>query len=262
MSQQSTPGDFTMPDTTGAGSTDLNTLFGVSQAVGATPIVLHGRIPVGAATRGESFDRPRAGLVQPMVSQTDAQGHTVQGVLNSFYGMDPDALANLQERLYAGRFYSSSYYTKNGKKPLLGSADDDTFAAFKKAVVQAGRSGQPLDDVLDTAASAAAAGDVSGQKNPVQFTNPDDLRAALDTVGPNVIGRRPDPSVYDNFVAGYHELESAAANQSDSGGNVTAPPSPSAAAEQYLRRTFPADAYRSGYVDAFDAFRQMISGGK
>jgi hypothetical protein len=236
-------GGFVVPDDTGT-QTDLNTLFGVNQAVGQAPVLLR---------RGRDMRR----FGEPDVKSTSDQSTTLAGVLQGFYALSQDGLIDLQNRLLAGGFYTSTYYSAKGKRPQFGAYDDDTFAAFRKAATQAARSGRALPDLIDEAALAKAQSE-GGTATPVQFTHPDDLRATFDSAGPKVIGRRPDPAVVDNAIAAYHEMEAAAANQSDAAGNVTAPPDVSSFVEQYLRRTYPADAYRNGYADAYNSFTDLL----
>lgn len=244
--------DFTINDTTGQGTTDLNTLFGVNQNVGGTPVTIRGPgLPDSYAPSGIAPVRPG---VQSTLTE----------VLQGFYGMDPSALANLQQQLWAGNFYSSSYYGKTPKPPQFGTPDDDSYAAFKSAAVQAARSGTPLPDLLDRAvqSNAALGGPGGGSaKTPKTLTHPDDLRAVIRNVATNVIGRRPDAAVEENFIAAFHNAESQA-GQSDGAGNVIAGPQDvSAIAEQYLQHAYPQEAYDNGFLGAFDSFRKMIGGG-
>lgn len=247
--------DFNVNDTTGQGTTDLNTLFGVNQNVGGTPITIRGAVlPSNYAPSGIA-------PVQPSVQSTLTE------VLQGFYGMDPSALANLQQQLWAGGYYASSYYGKTPKPPQFGTPDDDSYAAFKSAAVQAARSGAALPDVLDQALKSNAAnggpgGSGTGTSGGAKtLTHPDDLRAVLRTVAQQVIGRRPDPSLEENFIAAFHNAE-AQAGQPDGQGNVIAGPQDvSAIAEQYLQHALPQEAYDNGYLGAFSTFRKMIGGG-
>lgn len=257
---QGNGGDFEIPDETGA-PTDLNTLFGVNQAVGQAPVLLRRGQPT--VNRPVDYKGPllpnevRGAGPSPASADTST---TITGALQAFYGMTPDALIDLQTQLYQAGFYGDTYYSAKGKKPQFGTYDDDTYNAYKKAVVQAARSGQPLPDLIGEAGKARAAMAAGASQQAVQFTHPDDLRYAFDQTGPRTIGRRPDATVVDNAIAVYHELESQAANKADEKGNVVAPPSPTAFAEEYLRRTYPADAYRNGYADAYAAFANLLGG--
>jgi hypothetical protein len=162
-------GDFTVGDDTGSTGADLTSLFGVNQGVGDAPVNLThpttqtvlggfgpGTGPGAPGTRAPSTTQPTPGKQASLVQ-----------VLQGFYGMDRRTLEEVQRQLYAGGFFSSSYYSAtNPKTPLFGSTDDDSFAAFKSAAVQAARSGKALPDVLKSAMDSVAAGGGPGAKTP------------------------------------------------------------------------------------------------
>lgn len=261
-------GGFTVSDTTGDTSTDMNTLFGVNANVGQAPVILQNRIPGNNATRGETFDRPRAGT-----------STTLTDVLKGFYGMDPDALAQLQQQLYAGGFYGDGYYSgKTPKQPQLGVPDEDSFAAFKKAATRAARSGTALPDVLDQAVTSfskssgtAGAGGTSGpggsaaQARPIQLTSDADLRATFTSAIKNRTGKNPDPAILQRMVDSYHKAEvdsqmAAYGAQDAQGGNpqYTQAPNPSTYANEQIQQLAPGDVGVHDALGAFDTFMGML----
>lgn len=232
-------GDFTVPDAQPQASTNLDTLFGVNQNVGTAPITLRGpRMP-------DSFAPSGVAPVGPSVSSTLTE------VLQGFYGMDPEALTNLQKQLWSGGFYSSSYYGKTPKPPQFGTPDDDSYAAFKSAVVQAARSGQPLNDLVDQAVKAnGASGGLGGggARAPLvtQLTNPDDIRAAVVREAKATLGHKVDEATINDIITRYQQADAEAQagvyRSQVGGGTVTAAPSVSAFAQQQVLASNPADA--------------------
>lgn len=244
-------GDFTFSDTPGTGSADLNTLFGVNEGVGGTPVTIRA---AGPMTQGLSRDPQGAGGT--------ATTSTVTQTLQGFYGMDPSALSSLQQQLYAGGFYADSYYGKTPKRPQFGVADDDSYAAFKAAVVRAARSQRPLLDIISQASSQSADGTLAPTAQPIQLTNADDLRATFTAVAKRRTGKNPDPALIDRMVDSYHKAEAdaqtAAYGVSTSGGTYTQAASPEAYATQQIETQDPVGAKTHDYLDVMDTFMGML----
>lgn len=124
---------------------------------------------------------------------------TVAGMLQGFYGMDRDSLSDLQKALYAGGFYDDGYYTAKGKKPRYGDADDDSYAAFKRAVVRSSRAGKTIDEVLAEGIDATSRMGDSGParagrvfKEPIFQPTPDvEIESGLVAALQEQIGRAP-----------------------------------------------------------------------
>lgn len=207
-------GDFTIPDAS-TSPTDLTTLFGVAQGVGDTPVVLK---PGAGGKATPPVRVPGGGLLQKLgqaltpstTGGTPAQTQTLVQVLQSFYATDTPTLTSIQRQLYAGGFYPSSYYSAtNPKAPQFGSADDDSFAAFKSAAVQAARSGKPLTDVINQAITAASASGLGGVGTPkpkpiVQPPSPVDIYSQIEEsqktkFGHGVISRKQIESIITDY---------------------------------------------------------------
>lgn len=247
-------GDFTVNDTTGAASTDLNTLFGVNVNVGQAPVLLSG-------TTNPQLRK----TLQQHGEDVTTKPSTLTEVLQGFYGMDADALAQLQQQLYSGGFYDSSYYTgKTPNQPTLGIPDEDSYAAFKKAVVRAARSGTALPDVLDQSAASFSRTQAANaaQAQPIQLTNADDLRATFTGVVKQRTGKNPDPALVQRMIDAFHKSEvdaqtaqyAAAAN----GGQYTAPPNATAFATEQIGQLDPTGVGTETALNVMDTFMGML----
>jgi hypothetical protein len=233
----SVPGDFTVDDSTGVGA-DLTSLFGVNQGVGQTPVLLR-----------QGRDMTRYG--EPGVKSTSTETTTVTGALQGFYALEPGSpdLIDLQHQLYAGGFYADKYYSAKGPRPLFGVHDDDTFGAFRKAVVQAARSGRSLPGTLAEATTAAAeAGDGAEPRPTIQLTSPTELRTLGRQVYNTKVGRDPSPGWLDRYVQTVHDQEitaqtsAALSSQAAGGGTYTASSDPSALAAAMAEQDAPGAA--------------------
>lgn len=235
-------GDFTIPDTAAQPTTDLNTLFGVNQNVGGTPVTVRGARPAGTTYAPSG--------IAPIIPSAES---TLTDTLQGFYGMDPAALTNLQQQLWAGGYYASSYYGKTPKPPQFGTPDDDSFSAFKSAAVQAARSGQPLDQLIDTAVKANSVnggpgGAAASQRAPLvtQLPNPDDLRAVITDSARRILGHRVSEDVIQGIIAGYQQQaqveQQDTYNAQPGGGVVTQAATPANYVAAQLQAGNPTDA--------------------
>lgn len=257
-------GDFTIPDNTGAAAgSDLTTLFGVAQGVAATPVVLKPGTQAGPAritATGRIFEPVGSPAEsRPLVTQQDAQGHAIQGVLNGFYSTDKPTLENLQRQLYAGGFYSSSYYGKTPKTPQFGTTDDDSFAAFKSAAIQAARSGKPLPDVLNEAMASTAAGNGPGAPTagtPTRLTSPTDIRAAVIAGARAKYGHKADEAMVHDIISQYQSLEAQA--QESTSPRVTQAPDLSTFVGQQLQQANPREVALNDALHASNLVMQAF----
>lgn len=260
----SSSSDF--PTTTTA---DQTSLWGVSKALAAVPVAAKRSMP----TAQDVLELP-AGM-PGLGQQGGLDIRPMEAVLNDFDLIDPQSRAAIQNSLYQAGFYSSSYYGNSPPMIVPGENDSGSRAAWKAAVEEASRSSvydpqthtlvepKTVEEVINDRIKnrqAQGLGDGSAAKAKT-LTHPDDLRAVIRNVATNVIGRRPDAAVEENFIAAFHNAE-AQAGQSDGAGNVIAGPQDvSAIAEQYLQHAYPQEAYDNGFLGAFDSFRKMIGGG-
>lgn len=246
-------GDFTIPDSTGAATTELTTLFGVAQGVGDTPVNLAAGTPAThrVTAVGTVFENPG----------TPPKTGTVTQTLQGFYGLDQATLNNLQRQLYAGGFYGASYYGAKPKTPQFGTPDDDSFAAFKSAAVQAARSAKPLPDVISAAMASTAAGNGPGaptQGTPTKLTNPADIRAAVVAGARAKYGHKADEKMIHDIISQYQSLETQAQESTDP--RVTREPDLSSFVDQRLQSADPAAAAAHDAVGVYGDFLKVWQG--
>lgn len=189
-----------------------------------------------------------------------------------FYAQDPKDLSALQHRLWAGGFYAQGV---DPEEIALGDYDEQTFAAYSKAVQRAARfyaTGQELtvDEVIDMAtglegAGAARAKGAGGGRQPLvtELTNPEDLKYVAQKTAVSALGRALRPDELERFVTSFHASQSTASAAAygaagGAGGAVVSPPSAQAAAEAFARREAPVEAGAHDVVRVFDVFSKMI----
>lgn len=265
-------GDFTMPDNTGTVATELTTLFGVAQGVGDTPVNLTApttETVLGGFGPGVGPGAP--GTRAPSSVQTvPGQKATVTETLQGFYGLDQAALTNMQHRLYVAGFYPAGYYGKSAKSPQFGSPDDDSFAAFKSAAVQAARSGKPLPDVISTAAAAVAAGGGPGAPTRIppavlQPPSPVDIRAQVVASAKEKYGHAAPESLVNHIIDEYQRATVAqqeALNTAQAvGGTVPQVPNLPAFVDQRLQQAAPGEVAMNNAGHAAALVMQAFSGG-
>lgn len=113
-------------------------VFGFPKAYLQVPIQ-YGTIPgtgsvAGGATSSRQADEQIA-AAGPRPRQT-----SLGQLLTRFYAWEPEQLAALQTRLFQGGFYPDAYYKARGAKQVsVGVPDEDSFKAFRAAVVLAAR---------------------------------------------------------------------------------------------------------------------------
>ena len=139
-----------------AGSSDLEEIFaqleaGYSQSVADDPPLLYSR------------DSPNPDQYGPGVPLPVPRTMTSSQAIKGLYAMTEGEIASLQRRLLNGGFYSGDIQDDD----LTGVLDDDTIAAYKRAVDRAAgyldaNQNKSLDEVIDGGRRPASAG--AGQK--------------------------------------------------------------------------------------------------
>lgn len=168
--------------------------------------------------------------------------------------MRGSALANLQYQMWRAGFYGSD-------KPNIGTFDaSKDIAAFRVMLLGHIASGQQttIGAYLNDAVTHWQKTGAGRTPLVVKLMNPDDLRVTLQDTAQKLYGQfLPDEQV-NKFVASFQAMQTAEQNQayiaggfnpetgqqdtggfSTLGGTITAPPSPGAEAETYIRSNFP-----------------------
>jgi len=256
-------------------------LFGIDAAVGEVPIRLGYQLAPGypgsplagpPKPRAGELGSPLLGPPSPTPPRVPVTARLIEAA-QGFYRLPEDQVAELQAKLLAGGFYDDSYYTATGKKPQFGVADDDSYAAYKRALTRTARSGKALTEVLDEAVTAGGAEKAEQQRQPliVQLTSPTDLRRIYQAAAVALTGSRDmDEDRVAKFIADQQEAERQAQQTMYSaggsglpggpGGTVTEPPSPQAAAEATIRATQPTTVGGHDIAGQFDSFLSILAG--
>lgn len=245
-------GDGAAPDTGFPGSSDNSltpaqsaALSGVTRIKGAIPVIIN---------RGYSLSLDPQGGPAPEVKN-------YQDVLTGLYQLPADQLASLQQELLAGGFYQDDAYYKGTKRVVPGLADGDTFNAWKEAVTRAAASKKTVDEVLTEAVqkTTAAGGPGAAAKTAVRLTNPTDLRDIAKQEAQSLLGRNPDPGFLDNYVAAYHQQETAGQTIDATTGQLVQAPDPRTFARQLLRQLYPVDVGVNDYLNVGNELVNVLS---
>ena len=195
-----------------------------------------------------------------------------------FYATDPDSLAALQKRLYAGGFYPQGV---DPNEVVLGVHDEQTYAAYQKVVQRAAgfyAAGKEhtIDDVLDMAAGVwgqtggtagrgggGGGGRAGRQPLTVELTNPEDLQAVAQRTAVSTLGRALRPEELSRFVASFHasqrQEQTASYGAVEGGGTVTGAPSAATAAESFARRAAPTEAGANDVVRVYGSLSRILA---
>lgn len=257
----------------------LNTLFGVDAGVANTPVLLqrdngYKGLRTGWGGSSQKFTPEVSAPLVGAATRDPKTGKVtgVQGVLNGFYGMDPDSLTNLQQQLYVGGFYSSAYYTKSGKRPQFGVADEDSFAAFKKAAVRAARSGATLSETISTGVDAGqkAAAEEEDPAEPliIEQTDPATLREVALEYGKKTLGRHPSEAQIQQYINTYRDMQasyqqrayamSGSGRPGGTGGTLDEVPAPSDFAVTQFKSQNPLEARTHSALEAATSFYDLL----
>jgi hypothetical protein len=253
--------------------------LGVDPGVGAVAYADPDDLPVFVSRRDLHQEYLTAG-VRPGDIPTPLAQVTPKTALSSqlekeFYARDPGALADLQKRLWAGGFYSTGV---DPDQIALGDYDEQTFAAWKKAVARAGAffaSGKEVtvDDVIDMAVgigdtsgargAGAGAGGAGRQPLSVDLTNPEDIRMVANRAAVSILGRGFRQEELERFVSSFHasqaSAQGAAYGAATAGGTTVGAPSVQGAAEAYARSAAPAEAGAHTFVNVYDSFSRILA---
>lgn len=251
------------PSPYGGGGADPYSVYDIPPELADAPVIIR-RLPAGS--RGPAVNFMGLPISLPATEETVPLGQALEG----FYTLGRDRVAELQQKLHDGGFYGKGY------KINSGVADEETYAAYGRALIRATRSSKSLDEVL---AESVLGGPVGGSgsaadKAPLSIllTNPDDLKAVASSAASKLIGRKLNDDELGRFVEAYHVLEGAAqrerygvqTGEPNTEGTTVAAPDPSSYASQRLPEEHPQEAASYGMVGRYMQFQQLLNstGGK
>lgn len=222
---------------------------------------------------------------QRLVLTAPKQAMNATDAMKAFVGLTGSKLATVQDQLYRADMYGGNYV------PHYGQLSAEDVAAFRRMMI--GYASNPSQGTLTSYLQQAAqqgtqqgTSGVSSVGKVVQLSNPDDLRITLQKTVRDLYGGNLPESDVQRFISAYQSQEaqaqSAAAGDKSSadfasglynpttgmaqgtqGGvtaTVTAPQSPSGAAETYVRTNYPnevAGNYLGNQMESiFQMFRQ------
>lgn len=238
--------------------------------------VERGYVAPGRATRRSS--RQNDQLYNDNRSGYTARQSDMRGVPARFFGgqertilagMGAERLGSIQrEMLRIGLFKESQF--------SYGTLDDGTAAAFREVLAYANAAG--FDNPFDAMARMAADYDRFGFENAekdaaggpkgrapltVQVTDPADLRRVFRNTVQQLTGRIDDDYV-ETLVGAYQARESGAQSQAygmaETGGTLTAPPSPQGFAEEQTREDFATEVGATEIEGQFQNLLGIIGG--
>lgn len=234
------PGTLTDPQ--------LAAIYGLDTHTAALPVLLKkGAAPAPGAPVGPL----KTGYV---TDGTTDQTIRYDQALAQLGTMTQPEVQQLQQRLYAGGFYSKSYYTKKGAGVDLGNANDPgTVSAFRAALNDTVRSqGMSLDDIVNAGisrqsqnaqAKGAAAPALGSGAPPVSITltNPADLATAAHSATSKLYGRQASHTELAGFTNAFHsqEMQAQTAAQNPNATTTVQAPNPTDFADQYFQQANP-----------------------
>lgn len=211
--------------------------------------------------------------------------HNLSDVMDQFGKMRGADLAALQQALYLGRFYSSSYI------PTLGVIHAEDISAFREALKIASAQGVSLAQFIN---DSALAGQEQGSRtahnyeqltHEIRLSDPNALGLTMESAFEDALGRKPTDAERSRFIASFHARESAAQtvgfnaqdaarqayinrdiNNQDSGGPVSqtvteTTPNAQADAITMARQEDPQEYGGWQFVKAGNQFLQLLKGG-
>ena len=250
--------------TAGLPSFDQLTLSGVSPNVAEYPV------PMSRIRKKIGAPEPWSGAMaetDEMVLDT----LTYQQAVMSFAKQDPATMTEKQLDLAAAGFM--------GKNPnvVFQAYDTVTDNAWKEVLKAAALSGRPVDEIIEEAIEENGGREeglkkhgisrdgVIADKNAIRLTHPDDIRMTAAEVSRKVLGMSWSKEQLDSFVRTYQAQETAEGQASAGDGAYTAAASMEAAAAAQARRSNPAQAGATDWVNAgnmlIEAFKTLGGGG-
>lgn len=255
-------------DISGYGALSQQTIQGANEFFGlptSTPGVNANRL----GNKGHAQDvTVRGGLPIPSAPLNATQ------TIKAFTGLNGSQLAQIQDQLYRAGYYSANYV------PKYGQLNGEDIQAFRSMMI--GLASNPSQATLGTyLQSAAQAGDSHGlgRRTPlvVKLANPDDLRVTLQKTVQDLYGGNLAENDVQNFISAYQSSQAAEqtaaytaggfnpeTGQSDlsgtrtSGGTITAPASPTAAAETYVRTKYPNQVAATQFGNAMQGILNVL----
>lgn len=187
-----------------------------------TPLNVQAPGAAGRRIGGEPFEP-----TGPTVTGGGGKRITLADLVRDYYRADTKTLAQYQQMLWLGGFYTGKTV------PAFGIADERGEAAFRKAALRAARSKKTFSEILREAAEAGAGADGNAQAKraplSIQVTSPQDIArmaraAAVEMLGSNDV----DPEQIQRIVNRYQAVESSAQENAynanyDGGTTVRAP---------------------------------------
>lgn len=255
-----TPG--ALPGGGAGGSFDFNTLSPYSPSQSLLDI----DVPIRRTDKKLGAPEPWSGGMEYEVEKLK-----YQEAMMSMYKSDPESLSGLQKELAAGGWM--------GKNPnFIDKAPDDvTRNAWDEVLRAAIGSGRTVKEIMDEAIEAnggleeglkkfGIGGDGDREQSDISVTHPDDIRMTAKEVSRKVLGKSWSNTQIDAFVKAYQaqEIGAGTAARAD-GATYTQPASMEAAAEAQARRSNPAQAGATDWVNAgnliIEAFKTLGGGG-
>lgn len=174
---------------------------------------------------------------------------------------------SLQDRLYKGGYYGN-------QKPVRGVPDATFSKALNNAMLDAVKTGQPLDDLLNQAVAGNLGNGPAADKKAardIRLTNATDLMQAIKSSAPDILGRAVDEQTLQRIIDSYHKLETDQQNAlydiqdaqtaSDTGGvegTTYSPPSASNFVNEQVRASNPGLADANTFAGGYDALTNAI----
>lgn len=192
-----------------------------------------------------------------------------------------EQLDGLRDQLYKAGFYDDGFYAgKTPRTPQKGlklQNDPDFTSAFNVAFEYAANTNQTLDEALNTDFGSRRLAEESRrnaqERTPlvVTLTSDDELGSVFRKASLDIIGRYATPAEISQFISAFHGTEASAQQQQyamqgsglpgGTGGTVTAPANPSAAAAEQLQQQHPVESGVQRGEQGLAALMKLFGGG-
>ena len=234
-----------------SGSGGIADQFGLGSLATTTVTVVPGISDLGTADRDRSYD----------TTATQPQGTTA----NEFYKQfvtnsqkNQTAYIAQQKAMYNAGFYGSN-------KPAYGSygpADDNAMKAALQSYspVQSVHPGLSFNQYLDQL-KAAGAGKIAGPKRApltISYTDPETLKATLNSAAENALGRGLTKHELDAFVGAFHSKEAAFQRGAYNNDKSVTNPDASGEAQAYIGSHNQVEAKQAASAGYLDQISRML----